>query len=223
MTTFIILGLHRSGTSLTACLLHHLGVHLGDTLIGANEGNPKGHYENIDITLTHEEWLRELGGSWCEVPSVAKVCNSLERFVPKAKELVEKHKKDGLWGWKDPRNTIFLPVYLELYQQGLLGNLKVMVCTRNFVSAARSVCIRDKFDQQKAFKVVFAYLEHLQHNLNLLFLEKIPVLFVEFEKYFNPKFARSQVEEIVRFVLGRRDVQLTDKLLTLIDPTLWRS
>ena len=44
--TVVILGMHRSGTSLTAGILHLLGVNMGDRLLPADKFNAQGYFEN---------------------------------------------------------------------------------------------------------------------------------------------------------------------------------
>ena len=51
---FIIAGMHRSGTSLTAALLQNVGVDIGQRLMGASYSNSKGHFENLDFVEFHD-------------------------------------------------------------------------------------------------------------------------------------------------------------------------
>ncbi len=57
----IIIGMHRSGTSLTASLLQSAGLHIGRNLMGPSEGNVKGHFENLDFFEFHRQVLRSQG------------------------------------------------------------------------------------------------------------------------------------------------------------------
>ena len=57
----LIVGMHRSGTSATAGMLHHLGVQLGSNLLPANEYNLTGYWEHVDIVAVHDELLQALG------------------------------------------------------------------------------------------------------------------------------------------------------------------
>ena len=45
-TALVVLGMHRSGTSALAGMLHHLGVALGDRLMKATLDNPRGYWEH---------------------------------------------------------------------------------------------------------------------------------------------------------------------------------
>lgn len=64
MTTVIILGMHRSGTSIIAGVLHTLGVYMGNKFIGAHWSNLLGHFENIEFVRLNDKILKNAGGSW---------------------------------------------------------------------------------------------------------------------------------------------------------------
>ncbi|MFY7806874.1 MAG: glycosyltransferase [Limnoraphis robusta] len=110
----IVAGMHRSGTSLTASLLERLGVNIGKLLVGANYGNVKGHFENIDFVefhkaILHDHNIDELG---CTFQSNISL-NS--RQIEQAQSLIQ-HNQDSQhpWGWKDPRTTLFLEFWQEI-------------------------------------------------------------------------------------------------------------
>lgn len=119
----LILGMHRSGTSYLAHCLHSVGVHLGDCLIGAQKGNPRGHFEERSFVEFHQKVLRRkvaqlprpqyafddgmlvgacAEGGWTEN----------ERVM--ANDLMERHRKEGLWGWKEPRTCLFLEEWAKI-------------------------------------------------------------------------------------------------------------
>jgi glycosyltransferase involved in cell wall biosynthesis len=60
----VVLGPHRSGTSLCAAAVAALGAHLGDDVTYANEENPKGFFEHPAIVDFNDRLLQHLGGSW---------------------------------------------------------------------------------------------------------------------------------------------------------------
>lgn len=104
----IIIGMHRSGTSLVSSILHSAGLDVGKQLMDAHETiNAKGFYENLDFVRFHEQTLESLGESrfgWT-VRNDLRVPDNLKNQVD---ELIEQNASDKLWGWKDPRTTLFL-------------------------------------------------------------------------------------------------------------------
>jgi len=60
----VISGMHRSGTSLVASAFRAAGIDVGSDLLGADEGNPRGHFEDRDFVRLHEEMLVTTGETW---------------------------------------------------------------------------------------------------------------------------------------------------------------
>ena len=113
LSVIVITGMHRSGTSLTTSLLENAGVDIGDRLMGADTGNSKGHFEDLDFVEFHQNVLQSQGISvagWTEY-------NSIEvqpQYVATAKELISARQDKSIWGWKDPRTTLFLNFWSKL-------------------------------------------------------------------------------------------------------------
>ena len=61
----VVLGMHRSGTSVVTRGLQVLGVDLGTRLLAAEQGvNDKGFWEDMDITAFDVDLLCALGHDW---------------------------------------------------------------------------------------------------------------------------------------------------------------
>ncbi|WP_293330665.1 glycosyltransferase [Microcoleus sp. CAWBG58] len=113
-SVFIVTGMHRSGTSLTASLFQKVGVDIGKQLVGPAVGNVKGHFENVDFVEFHKSVLRSHG--------IDELGCTFEQTIPVAAEYVEIAKRaidqnqqtDNHWGWKDPRTALFWDFWLNL-------------------------------------------------------------------------------------------------------------
>ena len=110
---FVIAGMHRSGTSLTASVLQSMGVDIGQRLLGPTYGNIKGHFENIDFIEFHKEVLRShrIDESGFTVKPEIPIAES---YIEKAQKLIRQNSISPLWGWKDPRTTLFLDFWIKL-------------------------------------------------------------------------------------------------------------
>ncbi|MEM6520088.1 MAG: sulfotransferase [Cyanobacteria bacterium P01_C01_bin.70] len=113
----IIAGMHRSGTSLTASILEQAGVFIGDQLLKANVGNVVGHFEDEDFLHLHQNILIAQGVSsdgWSAVGSI----DVPQQFWRRAQKLCDRRLKlHKIWGWKEPRTTLFLPFWKQLLPQ----------------------------------------------------------------------------------------------------------
>ncbi len=112
----IIAGMHRSGTSLTDSLLQSAGLHIGRKLLDQSHGASERHFENLDFFEFHKAVLRSQGvneDGW----TLQETIEVDDRFVEQAQELVAKNAVSSVWGWKEPRTTLFLEFWANLLPQ----------------------------------------------------------------------------------------------------------
>ena len=57
----VVLGMHRSGTSVTGGLLNRMGLNAGQPLIGPAEDNKKGFFERVDVVLQNDYLMKIQG------------------------------------------------------------------------------------------------------------------------------------------------------------------
>ena len=119
-------------------LLHTCGLYLGSEseLMPAQADNPEGFWEHLGFVALNDELLNELGGAW-DLPPKANENFADPRLDPlrmKARLLTERFNSAGVWGWKDPRNSLTLPFW-----QDLLPKLKTLIVVRNPLEVAHSM------------------------------------------------------------------------------------
>jgi LPS sulfotransferase NodH len=148
----IILGMHRSGTSLLVRLLKSLGVYLGRDL-SANAESLFFQSYNRSLLIRHR-------GRWDEVVRAARTLQQPEVirreseaivrelfgnqklfdfFAPRDLLLWKIGYREPIWGWKDPRNSICLPVWLDVFE-----NAKVIYVVRDGIDVAISLSRRER-------------------------------------------------------------------------------
>ena len=147
----IVIGMHRSGTGLLAGILRDLGVHMGF--------RREANQESTFFLRLNEELLRATGASWDRPEPLLDLLReegSLEdRLVADVGRRLASLAAisylgprrflacrsiaglDGRWGWKDPRNTLTLPLWLKLFPAA-----KVIHIYRNGVDVAASLKAR---------------------------------------------------------------------------------
>jgi len=115
--TLIILGMHRSGTSLITNWLQQCGLEVGQSLMGAGVGNNEGHFEDIEFYKMHMEILKD--NNLNDSGIIDHPVDSISSYhKEKIKSIIKvKNKLFGQWGWKDPRTCLFLKHYRELLPQ----------------------------------------------------------------------------------------------------------
>lgn len=162
----VVLGMHRSGTSLIARSLKCIGYELGDKLEPAAIGiNEKGYWEDIDIVVLNEEILKFCEMSWYSTTPLSDL--HLKRladagYVEKAIEIIrskiDRYKK---FAFKDPRTAKLILFWRRVFELGEF-NVKYVVSYRNPLSVAKSLAKRD--DMQ----ILHACLMWAEHILNSL-------------------------------------------------------
>ncbi len=112
----IVLGMHRSGTSMLMRLLNLMGAYFGAQGAGtpAGEENPKGFWERWDVRMLNDLLLHSAGCDWHRVsefepgrlPEAA-----LAEFRARAARLVLELDGHRPWAIKDPRMCLLLPMW----------------------------------------------------------------------------------------------------------------
>ena len=152
----VLLGMHRSGTSLTASILEALGVDFGSDFIPANENNPKGYFENAAITRAQVRFNRLVNrrpftaAGLVDYPQGFEQSRQALEFVDELEMLVRKELEcaSGIWGYKDPHTIKLLPLWKTVFER--LGVTPVYVlAVRHPSEVAASAAARDhiKADQ----------------------------------------------------------------------------
>lgn len=182
----IILGMHRSGTSLLAEVVHRWGAFAGgeNELMGGNEWNRRGYWEYWPLVRFNETLLDSLDSTWIAPPAAPEAVAqkaALPEMRDEAFRLVEEMGMGGrVWLWKDPRLTAVLPFWKEIWRDVIY-----IVPIRHPRDIAGSLARRDGLPVTGSLQLWQA------SSLAILdFLDgKEDVLFVEYEKFLEEPLA----------------------------------
>jgi len=110
MTTVVVLGVHRSGTSMLSLILQKLGVRMGARQLKGNESGEYG--EDLDFLDLNKRILAAAGGSWDVPPARKAILDTAGEFREEIAALVwERNGEFPIWGWKDPRTMLTAPLF----------------------------------------------------------------------------------------------------------------
>ncbi len=147
----ILLGMHRSGTSLIATLLDRLGLFQGNEL--------QDDHESVYFLTVNDLILKRIGASWDHPAPIREFLQN-----PRAMALTARAVRADLstrrvarftglkqfltsrgisnlgrrWGWKDPRTVFTLPLWLQLFP-----NARILYIVRNGIDVASSLRARE--------------------------------------------------------------------------------
>ncbi|MFN3649384.1 MAG: sulfotransferase [Armatimonadota bacterium] len=134
----VVIGMHRSGTSVVAGMLGALGVYMGPGLRIPTEADPaslqerlrtEGYGEALAFVRVNEALLAAAEADWCRVEPLLQRRDTPE-LAARAEALIASAlsgplRRDYLqpelesarraWGWKDPRTTLTLPYWLRFF------------------------------------------------------------------------------------------------------------
>lgn len=151
----VIVGMHRSGTSLVTNWLEKCGLEVGERLEAATSSNINGHFEDLEFKIMHEEVLTSKNLPASGLVEVHDVDLSVYQ-TEKLKSIINvKNKLYDQWGWKDPRTCLFLDTYRQL-----LPESKYLVVVRDYQSVIDSLLRRDflEIDKRKISRHFFSKL-----------------------------------------------------------------
>ncbi len=105
MRNIVVLGMHRSGTSMVAGALGRAGIYIGEPedLLVDQDDNPQGFWERKDVVELDDEILRDCGGEWYSPPEVGAEQGD---FSPAVANILSKLPADKSWLLKDPRMAL---------------------------------------------------------------------------------------------------------------------
>ena len=189
----LVLGMHRSGTSLLGGVLQHLGLALPGEVIAADQHNPAGYFEWDQIVAIQERllidlerwWPSEQGclplpSDWLSHPATLAAREQLRALISPEQLL-----QQGPWGLKDPRCSRLLPLWLDLAQELDLPLRLVLAC-RDPSEVVASLMHRDQqitgMDYTRAQRLWWV------HNTDVLQAAAavaLPVTVIDYGRWFS--------------------------------------
>jgi hypothetical protein len=158
----IVMGMHRSGTSLVASMLSRAGVFLGADRNSHDESHFFRGLNDLVFHAAHAEWDWPL--ALAPLYADATTCDALiaelearvrsresRRFLGLRRWLRARtpDRIAGPWGWKDPRTTCTLPFWLRVFPDARVVNVY-----RDGVDVAASLVRRERERQGRLAKDV---------------------------------------------------------------------
>jgi GT2 family glycosyltransferase len=140
MRNVVILGMHRSGTSMVAEALASGGIYVGDKddLLKGQEDNPHGFWEREDVVALNDDILSANDATWYSPPQHTPVATDVH--IAAMAGIVARLPRDRSWQIKDPRQVLTWPLWQER-----LGDVVLVYVYRNPVAVATSLQRRNGF------------------------------------------------------------------------------
>jgi len=218
----VVLGVHRSGTSLTAQVLNALGVRFGDKLIPGRSDNPAGFFEHREILEQTRRLERKLdlapfrnGASvpwrsdWWKDSSIDEEKAALKQIL-----FNETENTETIFGFKDPRTLFLLPLWQEIFSE-LDLTPRYVLALRNLADVAASMGRRGT--GRIRAEMIWAG----QMAAGIKYLPQSVDAVVRYECWFNdPQHQGIALARALNLTTGRDDQDLADRIRQVIQPDL---
>lgn len=173
--------MHRSGTSAVARAINLLGVYMGEDskMMPPGADNPGGFWEHLEIHDLQLRLMSTLQQDWDIVeplPARWQSSEAIRGFKEELTQLVsDNFNGRALWGWKEPRSCLLLPLWREVLAE-METDLSCLFVVRSPVEVANSLMRRDAIPFDRAVGIWFHY--------NLMALKEsvgLPTVFVSYD------------------------------------------
>ena len=221
MGPFIVLGLHRSGTSLVANTLRCLGVKMGDSFPRTTRHNSRGYWEDTEFIRMNVRILKMAGGKWSKPPAHAGILVAGDFYADDVKTLLERKVQGSLlvkgqrWGWKDPRTCLTIPIYHKILTEQLGIMPHYVVAQRSRGAMIDSLVRRHRGSKTAKWAAMTdIYQERLDSFLQTL---NAPVHYVKFNELVSRRTANNEITKLGWFTGRKRFRQQRDKAMKEIN------
>ncbi len=144
----IVMGMHRSGTSLLSGLLHQSGITMGHDEIfipRPNPENPKGFYEHYLFRQINDKILESNGyvvKDWTlDLPRKLELSKEIRKSMISL--VTDNLQRYNRWGWKDPRQMLTADLWFQVLKElDLLAKTQVIFEFRHPMSVGTSLLNR---------------------------------------------------------------------------------
>jgi hypothetical protein len=216
----VVLGMHRSGTSLCSHILSAMGIDMADD-IDAVPSNAKAHWERLEIMEFHERILRlfnrdffsplhdfPLPAAWWADPRVCQIRREIAAFLAS-------RMGDGYFGFKEPHTVRLMPLWHQIFSDLKLAP-KVVLCLRNPAQVARSLKERDDLDPALGeYRWLIYIIDFFRY------CRQFEICTVEYDDWFeNPCVNFEKLKKFLDVEWQQRRADLNLVLSSIIDPTL---
>jgi hypothetical protein len=156
---YLVLGMHRSGTSAVTQLLALAGAELPSNVMPGDEFNAKGYFEPWKIAQFNNERLRAAGGAWDDVFGFPfRPLPDDSAWIARAVALFgEEYGQARHPLLKDPRVTILTPLWRQVLQ-ALDVAARCVIPVRHPLAVAGSLARRDGFAVEKSVLLWTSYM-----------------------------------------------------------------
>ena len=204
----VVLGMHRSGTSVISNVLAQAGFFVGDEddLIPGGTWNRDGYFERKSVVHANDGILGLCEGSWLAPPKEELVLNlGLNETIGSLLKAYDGHKRSLI---KDPRLCLTFPVW----ERVLPENIQIIMMNRQPDAVAASLSSRFGLSHENGRALCEVYTERASR-----YTIGYPTCSLQYEDLFSKQRERVLVE-LAQFLGIKSDLE--NIAVNTVDPAL---
>lgn len=220
----IVLGSHRSGTSLITRLINMMGAYFdaGTTSIGFNDENPKGFWERRDVIACNDALLQAQGCTWEHLAAWKLTSKPAKKQLTDAKATIEQMKNIVLeldahrpWVMKDPRLCVTFPFWKPLLEMPV-----AVVVYRDPLEVAMSLKTRNHFRLAHGIAIWEYSMAGIVNSI-----QGMPTIFVRHDEIISKPIetVKRVYDALCGFDVRNLQMPSDKEILSFIEPSLYRS
>lgn len=208
---YIVLGMHKSGTTLISQILNNSGISMVDYQkedLSYDRGNK---YERESTKFINHEILNSEGVFSLDIQSPQKLEIRVEQKNKIQAIIRENEKEHESWGFKDPRECLTYPVWLpELPEHKIIVIYRSPSEIWQRYSKSRRKYNTSSFAKIKgAWDFMRSWCQHNQSIINSLNGSEMEILILNYSNFMSEKLEFNRLEEFVGVELNDcRDIGL---------------
>ena len=161
---FLIIGFHRSGTSLVSSICKNLGVSCDEKYFHhPNNYNKSGYFEDSRVLSLHDSFLNDLKKNWwnTDIFDTLKNKNKHRKFINLIIKFLQSLDSNDTFFIKDPKLILFYDLWEEASSR---LNIKIfpIFIIRNPNDCYNSLKFRDGLNEYHAKSLWLSYHAHLK-------------------------------------------------------------
>jgi len=158
---FVVIGMHRSGTSAMTRVLALCGAVLPENLMAPHADNPAGYWEPKDLVDLNDKFLADLNSAWDDIfiydPRLARELASAENCKLALESIFRNYGDAPTIVLKDPRISVLAPFWNDVLKQAGYEPVYIIM-VRHPWETAESLRVRDGFSSAKGAMLWASYM-----------------------------------------------------------------
>ena len=221
---YVVLGMHKSGTSLVSQILHHSGINMGCSIETHRSYDQGNKYERHAVLRLNEEILGARRNTSVEINVAGKPTATAEQHKRMRDIIASCNQAYDNWGFKDPRTSLVYSLWASALPEHKI--IAIYRSPHEIWPRYRVVHRRNRYrDPYRAWRTVKSWSEHNHNIVTFLQNTQMESITLEYGSLMTTTAEFERLQEFVGMALNdRRKPELyrsRNRRYRLVDMAAW--